>query len=188
MPVLTDNQIASNAKWGGWSSQGEIAIAVAVALAESGGRSDAVSPPNRNGTVDYGLWQVNSVHGYDPKSLLVPTQNATAAHAVYRAQGWKAWSVYNSGKYLIYMTRGRAAAGWAIGVGDGPISGEGVDPGLSRLDVLQKQLSFFTDGRTYIRLAMFLAGLFLLIVGVFKTTGFRVPTVTGAALKMAGGK
>jgi hypothetical protein len=37
-------------------------LGVAIVLAESGGRTDAVSGVNLNGTRDYGLWQINSVH------------------------------------------------------------------------------------------------------------------------------
>jgi hypothetical protein len=168
MPVLSDKQIADNAKWGGWSTKTDIAIAVAIALAESGGRTDAVNDRNTNGSTDYGLWQINSVHGYDPKTLLTATGNASAAFAVYKKQGWQAWSVYNHRTYLVYMPRGNAAVD---GTGGPVITGEGQDAGISRLDVLQKQLGFLVDGHNWMRVAMFLAGLFILTVGVFKLTG-----------------
>jgi hypothetical protein len=81
MATLTDAQIAANARWGGWKSNSDVAIAVAIALAESGGRTDA-HHHNTNGTDDDGVWQINSVHGYPVAKLLVPSFNATAAHVI----------------------------------------------------------------------------------------------------------
>jgi hypothetical protein len=54
-------------------------IAAAVAMAESGGRSDAVNS-NTNGSTDRGLWQINSVHG--PQSTFDVTGNVKAAIAI----------------------------------------------------------------------------------------------------------
>ena len=55
----------------------------AIASVESGGNPRAVNSVNRNGTVDYGLMQVNSVHlprlrgiGIDREHLLNPCINA----------------------------------------------------------------------------------------------------------------
>jgi hypothetical protein len=74
----------------------ELVTAVAVAWAESGFNERAVNRGNRDGSTDYGAWQINSVHaailaGGDP---LVLADNARMARAVWAKQGWTAWSVY----------------------------------------------------------------------------------------------
>jgi soluble lytic murein transglycosylase-like protein len=55
----------------------------AIALHESGGRPEAVSPPNRNGTIDIGLMQINSANlarfGLTPQTALDPCRSADAA-------------------------------------------------------------------------------------------------------------
>jgi hypothetical protein len=60
-------------------------IAAAVASAESGGNPNAVSPSN-----DYGLWQINSVHG--AQATLDIMGNARAAVAISNnGQNWGPW-------------------------------------------------------------------------------------------------
>lgn len=83
-------------------------VAMAVMQAESGCnpiRDNAGL--NRDGSVDYGLFQVNSVHaamvGGDLEKLRDPATNVRIAFAVYSGSGWRAWSVFNSGSYLRYM-------------------------------------------------------------------------------------
>jgi hypothetical protein len=65
-------------------------VAAAVSRAESGWRPTAESPPNSNGTVDRGLWQVNSVHG--ALSTFDPLSNAKAAVEISgNGTNWKPW-------------------------------------------------------------------------------------------------
>ena len=58
-------------------------LALAIAQQESSFNPNAVSPPNKNGTVDYGLMQINSSNlsslGLTPSSALDPQQNIDAA-------------------------------------------------------------------------------------------------------------
>lgn len=84
----------------------------AIALAESSGRSSAVGGPNRDGTYDFGCWQINSSHGYDRAQLLADDQtyNARAALAIYRSQGLAAWRTWTTGAYRAYL-QGAAAPG-----------------------------------------------------------------------------
>lgn len=167
MPRLTDQQIGNAAYAGGWRGN-DIAIAVAVALAESGGNSEAVSPPNRNGSTDYGLWQVNSVHGYPVAQLLEVVGNARAAHEVFGRQGWTAWSVYKSGKYLVFLPRGKAVAPTSSDTG----SGTGVIiTDYGPLQPIVNLAKFLSDPSTYRRLGMLLLGGALLIFALFKLTG-----------------
>lgn len=76
----------------------------AIALAESGGRVNAKGGPNSDGSYDYGLWQINSSHGYNVFRLTHdPGYNARAAVAVYHSQGLQAWTTYTSGRYKAFL-------------------------------------------------------------------------------------
>jgi lysozyme-like protein len=77
----------------------------AIAIAESNGNPLAVHHDS-DGTVDRGLWQINSDHGYPAALSFEPFHNAQQAVAVWRSSGLTAWSTYNSGAYLQYMTSG----------------------------------------------------------------------------------
>ena len=72
-----------------------------IALRESGGQywsDNSRNGPggtklNKNGTVDYGLWAINSVHGFNPRKLKAdPLYNARAAVKVFKKQGLGAWA------------------------------------------------------------------------------------------------
>lgn len=47
---------------------------------------------NRNGTLDVGIFQVNTVHGYSKEWLMDVDNNIEAAYKIYQASGWSAWS------------------------------------------------------------------------------------------------
>lgn len=87
-------------------------IAAAVALAESGGNERAVSKPNANGTIDRGAWQINSVHTAILKTgdPLVLADNARMAYAVWKSQGWNAWTTYKTGAYMDKMPKDATTA------------------------------------------------------------------------------
>lgn len=66
--------------------------ASAIALAESGGDTDSKNDRNSNGTIDRGLWQINSVHG--SLSTFDPLSNARAAVSISQnGANWKPWCV-----------------------------------------------------------------------------------------------
>lgn len=129
---LSDAQIAGWAKSAGFPDD-QIATAVAVALAESSGRIDAVGGPNYNGSYDYGVWQINE-SAHPEKFQQWPdwwsVTNANMAFAVWSAAGrrWTPWSVYNSQAYLLYMPRGTAVA-------DAPPAGTNKSPYSEKLDI-----------------------------------------------------
>lgn len=108
---LTDVQIAAWARTSGFATLNDIITAVAIALAESSGRIDATNA-NLNGTTDYGVWQINSIHAdlFNRYPEWWTITNAQMAFAVFQGSGWKAWTTYNSGAYQLYMGRARAAA------------------------------------------------------------------------------
>lgn len=68
-----------------------VSVAVAIALAESGGNDQAVSPSD-----DWGLWQINGVHAGAwpgaPHAWLDPDTNARAAIAISsNGSDWGPW-------------------------------------------------------------------------------------------------
>ena len=80
-----------------WDSEGgnpsAAVLAASVAMAESGGNPDAVSP-----TDDYGLWQINGSWG--SMASLSPDANARAAISISGdGNDWSAWTTYTSGAY-----------------------------------------------------------------------------------------
>ena len=100
----------------------QVAIAVAVALAESAGDPKATNH-NTNGSVDFGLWQINTVHGalLTTGAWCLPADNAAMAHTVWTRAGgsWTPWATYNSGSYLAHLAAANRAA-QALGVPTAP--------------------------------------------------------------------
>lgn len=74
-------------------------VMAAIALAESSGNPNATNHDS-NGTVDRGLWQINSTHG--ALSTYNVQGNAQAAVQVYNSQGLGAWSTFTGGQYVPY--------------------------------------------------------------------------------------
>jgi len=83
--------------FGNW----ECKTALAVAQAESGMRVDAWNS-NTNGTLDIGLFQINSIHwdkeGCSLAELVTEEGNVKCAKKIYDDSGWSAWSVVNNGE------------------------------------------------------------------------------------------
>lgn len=78
------------------------AIMIAIARAESGMNPKAVNK-NTNGSVDLGLLQINSIHGYDELSLFDAEKNIKAAREIYDKQGIQAWAAFNNGSYKKFL-------------------------------------------------------------------------------------
>lgn len=123
MTILTPGQIAAVSRKAGCTGD-NLVISIAICMAESGGQVEVVSRPNTNGTVDRGLWQINSVHSeYDQQKLLAADYNAAAMFTLSsKGTVWTPWSTYNDGTYQKNMAtaRGAAAGGGGGGGGSGP--------------------------------------------------------------------
>ena len=82
-------------------------IALAVSQAENGSRAcDRVSRPNRDGSVDIGVFQVNSnAHKAKatPDELKDCLTNIKVAKQIYDKSGWFPWVVYRTKSYLSYL-------------------------------------------------------------------------------------
>jgi lysozyme-like protein/peptidase M23-like protein len=114
---LTGGQVAAFALGAGFRGF-DLAVAVAVARAESGGYSKALCT-DRNGTRDEGLWQINSVHGYARTCTFDPACNAQAAFRLYRGRGgsFADWVSYKTGTFLAYLPDAALAA---VSTGENP--------------------------------------------------------------------
>lgn len=68
-------------------------MAAEIAMAESGGNANAISPTN-----DFGLWQINGSNG--ALATLNPLQNAKSAITLsHNGTNWGPWTTYHSGAY-----------------------------------------------------------------------------------------
>lgn len=152
MARLTDRQIAGLAAMIPWEGQ-DLRIGVALALAESGGNT-TITNRNSNGSIDTGVWQINSVHGTSVEDLKDPVVNAQMAGRIKAEQGWTAWSAYDNGRYRQFLERaGRAAANpdreWAAAqAAAGHVStfGGGVDlPDIPVVDDVMGAIMAFVD-------------------------------------------
>lgn len=103
--------------------QTEWVTGAAIAKAESGLCSDATND-NTNGSTDYGLFQINSIHPYDdadPARLFDPSYNTVAAVEIYTDSGsWQPWSTFNADKHEQFLGEAQAAYDRVVGGGGTP--------------------------------------------------------------------
>lgn len=198
MAKLTAQQIAGYALAAGFPPA-EIATATAVALSESGGETTA-SNRNTNGSYDYGLWQINTVHGslLNQGNKFDPLDNAKMALTVWQRAGnkWTPWVVYKSGVYRTNLpiaslaaakpddvSSKPGAAGSAPAVDDpntGPIdtvaSGlSGIAASISEFGKTLTSINTFVQalfsGGTWLRIGAFIMGCTLLLFSFVRLTG-----------------
>jgi hypothetical protein len=86
----------------------EATLARAICKAENGTQEPGrVSKPNRNGTRDYGLCQINSIHadkvGGNLEALKDPETNIRVAKQIRDGSGWTAWTCYKNGSYKKHL-------------------------------------------------------------------------------------
>ena len=105
--ILTPAQILTLVQKVGFPGADQ-ATMVAIAMGESGGDTLALNTANSNGSTDRGLFQINSIHGYNATSLMDGEFNTRAALDIYRTQGLSAWVAYNNGSYLKFMDSAQA--------------------------------------------------------------------------------
>ena len=118
---LTPKQIADVARQAG-IPEDKIPTMVAIAMAESGGDSEAHNPKYPDNS--FGLWQINMLDepGYQlgaerrqkyglssNEELKDPLTNAKAAFDILNSQGLGAWTVYASRKYIDFLPDAQAA-------------------------------------------------------------------------------
>lgn len=182
MTTLTMPQIAQVAsrQWQG----NDLVTAVAVAMAESSGRTDAFHT-NTNGSKDYGLWQINDIHsgGRPPANWADPAANAALAHGVWASSGWSAWSTYKSGSYLAFRLQAAQAVQSAprspldvIGdavTGAGDAAGSAADTAAQGVRLAAAAGEWVSDPRSWLRVVYVAAGLALIVGGLVVVAGGR---------------
>ncbi len=66
---------------------------------------------NADGTLDWGYFQINTVHlqrpGVNLRGLLDCKVNIDFAYQLYQERGFSAWTTYNTGAYLKFMDAAR---------------------------------------------------------------------------------
>ncbi len=113
MPVLSPATVYDLARSAGLGPS-QAAIATAIAMAESGLRTDAEGDKDRQNStwgMSLGLWQIRSLkadygtgRARDASRLRDPAFNARAMVEISGGgQNWKPWSVYTSGAYQRFL-------------------------------------------------------------------------------------
>jgi len=194
------SDVANWAYQAGFNTTDLLVTALAVAYGESSWNESA---KNNIGAGHYGLWQISALH-FDPKKVkwdhgLI---NATLAKKVYDKQGWKAWTVYSTGGYKLYIEKAKTAAAEfksrfpTIGIGievnefTGGVSdavGGVVDDVLAPVKEFADKLGFFFDPNNWKRLGFMLGGAAMMTVAlivIMKNTGAGAAVTT--AVKKVG--
>lgn len=202
--MISGVDVARDAKAAGFPDN-QLVTAVAIAFAESG-FNETETHRNSDGSTDYGLWQINSVHGYPELTSGAwrdPRVNAQLAYRVYTAQGWNAWSTHKPSDPIGYARYnaaipaavafvtaaagpGAAAAGTA-GAAAGVVSGAAgtVSDATGAVLAIAKgplgALKFLEQPGTWTRIAKFMIGTVLVIGAVLLAAGAvgaKIPTQT----------
>lgn len=203
MAKLPDGQIATLARNAGWKGT-DLPIAVAVALAESGGdtaaRGDTGLVTSKWGP-SIGLWQIRSLNAEKGKGTtrdelanVDPATNARHAHEIWQGQGWGPWTTFGVGKYLLFMPRATAAvtgiggdiAGGVVGGAGGAVAGAIVpDTASAILDVAREPLRFVEWLKQPINVGRIMQ---VVIGGMIIVAGLSIVVATSTGKSMAGVK
>lgn len=173
MPTLSDSQIALYAYRAGFrntTGAQDLTLAVAIALAESGGDpSQTHKNSDSHGSTDLGTWQINN---YWQRDLLAkynwsdPAANAQMAYIIKTQRGgWSQWSTFNNGSFFQYMPRAIKAADAIMG-GQVPTMPGATDTTTGNMDPGSSGISSLTSGHTWLRVAMIVSGAVLLLVAL----------------------
>jgi len=62
---------------------------------------------NANGTIDVGIFQINSIHfnkeGCSLKEVSDAYKNVDCAYEIYKQSGWTPWTVFNTGSFKEHL-------------------------------------------------------------------------------------
>lgn len=156
----------------------EVVMATAIALAESGGDTEAHNYNPATGDDSWGLWQINMLgqmgvnrrkeFGIKNNSELTnPFKNGQAAYKIFQSQGWTAWSVYSNGLYARHLgsaTRGAANPSLDESLNGIPMIGEKESAEFDITNPFSAVESFINDNA--FRVGLFVTGLILVFVAV----------------------
>ena len=86
-------------------------VALAIQRAENPKGACEIYHYNSDGTLDWGYFQINTVHlrrpGLNLRDLLDCKANIDFAYALYQERGFAPWSTYNNGAYQSFLDEGR---------------------------------------------------------------------------------
>lgn len=194
MTTLSDQQIAQfayNAGFRNTAISRDLTIAVAVALAESKGVTNAT---NRNTdarkTTDLGVWQINN---YWHSDLIAkgnwsdPASNAAMAYTIKTTRGgWSQWTTFKTGSYFAFMARAEKAAS-AVQSGTIPTMGPGPNDPAANMDGDSSDgnsgLKALTNPHSYLRLGMIITGAAFILVALVMLGWSNAPQTVKTAAK-----
>jgi hypothetical protein len=82
-------------------------VALAIQRAENPKGACEIYHYNSDGTLDWGYFQINTVHlrrpGLNLRDLLDCKANIDFAYVLYQERGFQPWSTYNSGAYRAFL-------------------------------------------------------------------------------------
>lgn len=166
MTILTYKQEQQYLISAGFSPS-EAVIGSAIGMAESSRNTDAI-----NWVPCVGFMQVNAkAHPqWTVEQLRDPAINARVAYAVYKSQGWKAWTTYTSGAYKKYMGAATAAAGsggTVAALPGNPIQvGKDIGTGVKTLDQLNTLAGQVDNPGLWKRVLYILVGIVMVGIGI----------------------
>lgn len=117
-PHLQPRELAKLAYEAGWIDAQRLLEAVSVVIAESNGYAERRGPVhadgsvgNPDGSVDRGLWAINSLAhpGVSDAVCDDPIKATKVARQIYAVSGWKPWASVANGQY-----KGPRAMGYAF--------------------------------------------------------------------------
>ena len=128
---------------------------IAIARAESSWNPNATHR-NSNGSIDQGLFQINSIHSKNswyPSNPFDPYQSAVAAYNIWKGAGgtFRDWSVYNSGAYRQFLGPAPPIQSGSVNptvmLGNTTVS---TATGQLRLTAVQKGMDYIRSGVGYV--------------------------------------
>jgi hypothetical protein len=176
--ILADGALAGYAMGAGLDAPAAV-IAVAIALAESGGDDHAYNYSDVTEDESYGPWQINMYGALGPPRraqwhlssnamLFDPAINAFAMASLSRGgSAWSDWSTYNHNLHVPFLDRAEAAVASPIGGGEGDVGGIPIIGGvLAGGEAIGKFFMLLTDGHTWVRLLWIIGGAALVAAGI----------------------
>jgi len=107
-PVLTGCEAvrAEASKYSGWNVNLMVAISKAESNCRAEARGDGHLTYQKNGRAygySVGVFQIRILEGREHCDTYDLSINVKCAYNIYKGQGYKAWSVYNNGKYKKHL-------------------------------------------------------------------------------------
>lgn len=181
MATLSIEEVARVALTSGWSGRAAV-IATAIAMGESGGRTDARGDTTiQTGTwgPSIGLWQIRSIKSQrgtggerDELANLDPFVNGKHAYSISGGgSNWRPWSVYTSGRYLTFMAQAEKAVANPAASVNGQTGGSVVNAADTGGGLFSNPFADLMNPKLWLRLGMFILGGILLLFGLWKLTG-----------------